>query len=45
MINLDRLEKLESKTSGGLHLTDDTVEQSQIATNVCKVLKTCPLEF
>ena len=31
--------KLESKTSGGLHLTDDTVEQSQIATNVCKVLK------
>ena len=31
--------KLESKTSGGLHLTDDTVEQSQIATNVCKVLR------
>ena len=31
--------KLESKTSGGLHLTDDTVEQSQISTNVCKVLK------
>lgn len=34
--------KLESKTSGGLHLTDDTVEQSQIATNVCKVLKQGP---
>ena len=34
--------KLESKTSGGLHLTDDTVEQSQIATNVCKVLKIGP---
>ena len=34
--------KLESKTSGGLHLTDDTVEQSQIATNVCKVLRMGP---
>ena len=34
--------KLESKTSGGLHLTDETVEQSQIATNVCKVLKMGP---
>ena len=34
--------KLESKTSGGLHLTDETVEQSQIATNVCKVLKQGP---
>jgi len=31
--------KLESKTSAGIHLTDDTVEQSQIMTNVCKVLK------
>jgi|TARA_R100001244_G_scaffold65282_1_gene54012 co-chaperonin GroES (HSP10) len=31
--------KLESKTSSGIHLTDDTVEQSQIMTNVCKVLK------
>jgi len=31
--------KLESKTSAGLYLTDDTVEQSQIMTNVCKVLK------
>ena len=34
--------KLESKTSAGLHLTDDTVEQSQIMTNVCKVLKMGP---
>jgi co-chaperonin GroES (HSP10) len=34
--------KLKNKTSGGLHLTDDTVEQSQIATNVCKVLKMGP---
>jgi len=34
--------KLETKTSGGLHLTDDTVEQSQIATNICKVLKMGP---
>ena len=31
--------KLESKTKGGLYLTDDTVEQSQITTNICKVLK------
>ena len=37
--------KLESKTSGGLHLTDDTVEQSQIATNVCKVLKQGPSSY
>ena len=34
--------KLKNKTSGGLHLTDDTVEQSQVATNVCKVLKMGP---
>ena len=31
--------KLESKTKGGLYLIDDTVEQSQITTNICKVLK------
>jgi|TARA_R100000664_G_C2735223_1_gene124815 co-chaperonin GroES (HSP10) len=31
--------KLENKTKGGLYLTDDTVEQSQITTNICKVLK------
>ena len=34
--------KLESKTTAGLHLTDETVEQSQITTNVCKVLKIGP---
>jgi co-chaperonin GroES (HSP10) len=34
--------KLKNKTSAGLHLTDDTVEQSQVATNVCKVLKMGP---
>ena len=31
--------KLESKTTAGLHLTDETVEQSQITTNVCKDFK------
>ena len=34
--------KLENKTSAGIHLTDDTIEQSQITTNVCKVLKVGP---
>ena len=34
--------KLESKTKGGLILTDETVEQSQVTTNICKVLKTGP---
>ena len=29
--------KLESKTKGGLILTDETVEQSQVTTNICKV--------
>ena len=31
--------KLDSKTASGIHLTDDTIEQSQITTNICKVLK------
>ena len=31
--------KLDSKTSAGIHLTDDTVEQAQITTNICKVLR------
>ena len=31
--------KLKEKTKGGLLLTDETVEQSQITTNICKVLK------
>ncbi len=33
---------LKKKTKAGLHLTDETVEQSQIATNICKVLKVGP---
>lgn len=37
--------KLESKTSGGLHLTDDTIEQAQVSTNICKVLKVGDLAF
>ena len=32
--------KLEKKTKGGIHLTDDTIQESQITTNICKVLKT-----
>ena len=31
--------KLDNKTSSGIHLTDQTVEESQISTNICKVLK------
>ena len=31
--------RLESKTAAGIHLTDDTIDQSQITTNICKVLK------
>ena len=31
--------KLDSQTASGIHLTDDTIEQSQITTNICKVLK------
>ena len=34
--------KLENKTAGGIHLTDDTVAESQITTNICKVLKIGP---
>ena len=34
--------KLDSKTKSGLYLTDDTVEQSQVSTNICKVLKVGP---
>ena len=33
---------LKKKTKAGLHLTDETVEQSQITTNICKVLKVGP---
>ena len=34
--------KLDSKTNSGLYLTDATVEQSQVSTNICKVLKVGP---
>ena len=33
---------LEKKTKGGLHLTDETVAEAQISTNVCKVLRVGP---
>ena len=32
--------KLKGKTKGGVILTDETVAESQITTNICKVLKT-----
>ena len=34
--------KLESKTAGGVHLTDAVIEQASIATNVCKVIAVGP---
>ena len=34
--------KLESKTKSGLYLTDETIQESQITTNICKVLKMGP---
>jgi len=34
--------KLEEKTSSGIIFTEDTIEQSQISTNVCKVLAIGP---
>tara|TARA_R100001594_G_scaffold67249_1_gene101599 strand:+ start:182 stop:595 length:414 start_codon:yes stop_codon:yes gene_type:complete len=34
--------KLESKTKSGLYLTDETVQESQLTTNICKVLKMGP---
>tara|TARA_Y100000361_G_C10989184_1_gene253212 strand:- start:3 stop:434 length:432 start_codon:yes stop_codon:yes gene_type:complete len=34
--------KLEEKTSSGIIFTEDTIEQSQISTNVCKVLEIGP---
>jgi len=33
---------LEKKTKGGLHLTDETIAEAQVATNVCKVLRVGP---
>ena len=34
--------KLDSKTKSGIILTDETVAESQITTNICKVLKVVP---
>lgn len=34
--------KLEEKTSSGIIFTEDTIEQAQISTNVCKVIKIGP---
>ena len=34
--------KLDSKTKSGILLTDDTVQESQLTTNICKVLKVGP---
>ena len=34
--------KLEGKTAGGIHLTDQAIEQASIATNICKVMKVGP---
>ena len=34
--------KLEEKTSSGIIFTEDTIEQSQVSTNVCKVLAIGP---
>ena len=33
---------LKKKTEAGLHLTDETIEQAQITTNICKILKVGP---
>ena len=34
--------KLDSKTKSGIILTDHTVQESQLTTNICKVLKVGP---
>ena len=34
--------KLQGKTKAGVLLTDDTVTESQVTTNICKVLKMGP---
>ena len=34
--------KLQGKTKGGVLLTDETVTESQVTTNICKVLKMGP---
>ena len=37
--------RLEGKTKGGIHLTDETISESQITTNICKVLKIGPSAY
>ena len=37
--------RLEGKTKGGVLLTDDTIQESQITTNICKVLKVGPSAY
>ena len=37
--------KLQGKTKGGVLLTDDTVTESQVTTNICKVLKMGPERY
>ena len=37
--------RLEGKTKGGVLLTDDTIQESQITTNICKVLKIGPSAY
>ena len=34
--------RLEGKTAGGIHLTDQAIEQASVATNICKVMKVGP---
>ena len=37
--------KLEGKTKGGVLLTDDTIQESQITTNICNVFKIGPSAY
>jgi co-chaperonin GroES (HSP10) len=37
--------KLSNKTASGIHLTDETVTESQLTTNICKVLKVGPSAY
>ena len=37
--------KLKNKTASGIHLTDETISESQITTNICKVLKVGPSAY
>ena len=37
--------KLKEKTKSGLYLTDETIAESQVTTNICKVLKIGDLCF